>query len=40
MIANIDVKKVILGHFSSRYDQKEIDHEIQRLIKYYNINLL
>jgi len=39
MISEIKVGKLILGHFSSRYDQKEIDNEIKRLSKYYNIKI-
>lgn len=39
MIADIHIEKAILGHFSSRYDQKDIDNEIKRLIKYYNIKV-
>jgi ribonuclease Z len=39
MIANIKVDKLILGHFSSRYDMHQIDEEIEKLIKYYNIKI-
>lgn len=37
MIANIQVNKVILSHFSPRYGQKEIDTEIKRLAKHFNV---
>ncbi|MFT5821193.1 MAG: ribonuclease Z [Crocinitomix sp.] len=37
MLANINVNKVILSHFSPRYEQEEIDTEIRRLSKYYNL---
>ncbi|NMH88977.1 MBL fold metallo-hydrolase [Flavivirga algicola] len=39
MVSQIHVQKLILGHFSSRYDQTEIDSEIKRLIKLYNIKI-
>jgi ribonuclease Z len=37
MLANIQVNKVILSHFSPRYGQVEIDAEIKRLAKHFNI---
>ena len=39
MVANISVEQLILGHFSSRYDQDVIDKEIKKLIEYYNIKI-
>ena len=37
MIANIKVGKVVLGHFSSRYNEAQIDRNIKRLSKHYGI---
>ncbi len=39
MVSEIKVDKLILGHFSSRYDQKNVDSEIKRFIKLYNIKI-
>ncbi|MEM6803961.1 MAG: MBL fold metallo-hydrolase [Bacteroidota bacterium] len=39
MLANIQVGKVILSHFSSRYSADEIDHKIAELRKHYGINI-
>lgn len=39
MVANIKVDKLILGHFSSRYDMNVIDKAISDYIKYYNIKI-
>ena len=39
MVSEIKVEKVILGHFSSRYDQEEIDKKIKELIQYYGIKI-
>ncbi len=39
MLANINVNKVILSHFSPRYSREEIDSEIQRLSKLYNLKM-
>ncbi|WP_422107241.1 MBL fold metallo-hydrolase [Winogradskyella sp.] len=39
MVANISIEQLILGHFSSRYDQDVIDKEIKKLIEYYNIKI-
>lgn len=39
MVTNIKVDKVILGHFSSRYKQHEIDSKIKELVKYYGIKI-
>lgn len=39
MISEINVEKLILGHFSSRYDQEVIDQEIRRFIKEYQIKI-
>ncbi len=39
MIANINIDKLILGHFSSRYDQYEIDNKIKKHIQQYNIKI-
>lgn len=39
MVANISVDKLVLGHFSSRYDQNEIDIEIKKHIQQYNIKI-
>ncbi len=37
MVSEIKVGKLVLSHFSSRYDQAEIDREILKLIKDYQI---
>lgn len=39
MAANIQIDQLILGHFSSRYDMQQIDEEIKKLVKYYNIKI-
>ncbi|MEO1029862.1 MAG: MBL fold metallo-hydrolase [Bacteroidota bacterium] len=39
MVANISIEQLILGHFSSRYDQDIIDKEIKKLIEHYNIKI-
>lgn len=39
MVANISTEKVILGHFSSRYDTAEVDAKIKELIKHYHIKV-
>jgi len=39
MVANIKIDKLILGHFSSRYNQHEIDNEIKKHIQQYNIKI-
>ena len=39
MVANISIDKLILGHFSSRYDMNMIDQSIKKLIKHYNIKI-
>jgi ribonuclease Z len=39
MLANIKVNKVILSHFSPRYHQPEIDAEIKRLAKHFNVKV-
>lgn len=39
MVANISIERLILGHFSSRYDMDVIDAAIKKLIKYYNIKI-
>ncbi|MEM6719806.1 MAG: MBL fold metallo-hydrolase [Bacteroidota bacterium] len=39
MVANIKIDKLILGHFSSRYYQQEIDTEIKKHIQQYNIKI-
>jgi ribonuclease Z len=39
MVANSNIQKLILGHFSSRYDQHEIDQAIQKHIQHYNIKI-
>lgn len=39
MVAQINVDKLILGHFSSRYKQHQIDARIQELVKYYGIKI-
>ena len=39
MLANIKVNKVILSHFSPRYHQEEIDAEIKRLARHFNVRV-
>ncbi len=39
MVSQINIEKLILGHFSSRYDMQQIDQAIKELIKYYNIKI-
>lgn len=39
MAANIAVDKLILGHFSSRYDMEVVDSEIKKLVKHFNIKI-
>jgi len=39
MVSQIHIEKLVLGHFSSRYHQKEIDNEIKHFIKHYNIKI-
>ncbi|MEM6684679.1 MAG: MBL fold metallo-hydrolase [Bacteroidota bacterium] len=39
MVANSNIQKVILGHFSSRYYQHEIDAAIKKYIQHYNITI-
>lgn len=39
MAANISIEKLVLGHFSSRYDIKTIDDKIKEGIKHYNIKI-
>lgn len=39
MVASIQVKKLILNHFSSRYSHKEIDQAILANCKRYDINI-
>lgn len=39
MVANIKIEQLILGHFSSRYDQIEIDEAIKKMIKHYGIKI-
>ncbi|WP_075342722.1 MBL fold metallo-hydrolase [Tenacibaculum agarivorans] len=39
MVANINIEQLIIGHFSSRYNQQQIDESIFRLKKYYNIKI-
>ena len=38
MVSEIDVDKVILNHFSSRYAKDEIDGKIRSLIKEYKVD--
>lgn len=37
MVSELNIEKLILGHFSSRYDQDLVDVEIKRFIKHFNI---
>ncbi len=39
MVANSEVKKLILGHFSSRYSAAEIDAKIKELKEKYSVNI-
>ena len=39
MAANININRLILGHISTRYKPAEIDAEIIRLCKYYDIKI-
>lgn len=39
MAANIQLEKLILNHFSSRYSKEEIDQSIRDLCKVYNIKI-
>jgi ribonuclease Z len=39
MVANINVENLILGHFSSRYNQHDIDAAIKKHIQHYNIKI-
>jgi len=39
MVSEIKVEKLILGHFSSRYEQEKADHEIKHFIKQYDIKI-
>ncbi len=39
MVANINIDKLILGHFSSRYYMNDIDCAIKKYIKHYNIKI-
>ena len=39
MVSTINVEKLILTHFSTRYDEDQIDDRIKRLIKSYNIKI-
>ena len=39
MVSEIKVEKLILGHFSSRYNQEDVDNKIKRLIKQYHIKI-
>ncbi len=39
MVANISIEKLVLGHFSSRYDIDTIDENIKQQIKHYNIKI-
>ncbi|NOQ72258.1 MAG: RNAse Z [Crocinitomix sp.] len=39
MLANINVNKVILSHFSPRYHKEEIDAEIKRLSAHFNLKM-
>ncbi|MCH2042536.1 MAG: MBL fold metallo-hydrolase [Saprospiraceae bacterium] len=38
MLSNLALEKLILGHFSSRYDQQMIDQAIRKECKTYNID--
>lgn len=39
MVANCNIEQLILGHFSSRYYQEEIDNKIKELIAFYKIKI-
>lgn len=39
MVANCEIENLVLGHFSSRYHNDEIDSKIKELIKYFNIKI-
>ncbi len=39
MASQIEIDALVLGHFSSRYHQEEIDKAIKQLIAYYNIKI-
>ena len=39
MVSHSNVKHLILGHFSSRYSQEQIDQEVKRLKHKYNIHI-
>lgn len=39
MVSEIKVETLVLGHFSSRYSQPEIDNSIEQLYKKYNLKI-
>ena len=39
MVSEINIEKLILGHFSSRYSRQQIDESIQSLCKEYKIQI-
>ena len=39
MASNINIGKLILSHFSTRYSEKQIDDRIRKLIRHYNIKI-
>ncbi|NQY06035.1 MAG: RNAse Z [Flavobacteriaceae bacterium] len=39
MVSNIEVEQLILGHFSSRYDQGEVDQTIKKMKQHYGIKI-
>ncbi|WP_299767023.1 MBL fold metallo-hydrolase [uncultured Dokdonia sp.] len=39
MVSNITIDRLILQHFSSRYSKKEINENVIKLCKYYNIKV-
>lgn len=39
MVANIEINGLILNHFSPRYSRDEIDSQILRWVKHYNIKI-
>jgi ribonuclease Z len=39
MVSGIQIEKLILGHFSSRYSQEQIDTRIKELCNRYAINI-
>ena len=39
MVASINIEKLVLTHFSTRYSEEQIEENIRKMIRHYNIKI-